>query len=70
VWHITPLLSERRYFLRACDITWGCHVAKYSTGKTANLAWFWDFNSQTSGPHDMDMGRQIWECLIGWAITR
>lgn len=30
-----------------------------------NLTCFWDFDNQTMGACDMDLGHQIWEWLIG-----
>jgi len=65
LWHIASLLSGGRYFLRARDITWGCHVAKGCSGKTTNLVCFWDFHCRTMGARDMDMGRWIRKWMIG-----
>jgi len=65
LWHIALLLSGMQYFLRACNITWGYHIEKGCSGKTTNLACFWDFNFWTMGARDMDMGRRIWRWEIG-----
>jgi len=65
LWHIAPLLSKGQYFFRSRDITWGYHVEIECSGKTMNLTCFWDFDNQTMGACDMDLGHQIWEWLIG-----